>query len=148
MFLLWSRLLSTRKLLSSRPLPVPPCELTPHPVGPFSFFLSVLSQISRKVIPFYASYDPRWTTIRLQIIEYFDCQANKPGEGGESLKVCLYVVSRFAYIEVFTKRVCPRYAMRIDKLTYWNWNVIKSCYKFNHNVNRKRIKLLYIQRRT
>jgi len=28
MFLLWSRLLLTRKLLSSRPLPVPPSELT------------------------------------------------------------------------------------------------------------------------
>lgn len=59
------------------------------PVGPLSFFLPVLSQISRKVIPFYAPYDPRWTTIRLQIIEYFDWEANKSREGKrKSLKVC------------------------------------------------------------
>lgn len=145
MFLLWSRLLSTRKLLSSRPLPVPPSRLTRSLPGPFSFFLSVLSQISRKVIPFYASYDPRWTTIRLQIIKYFDCQANKSRER-ESLKVCLRVVYPDLRILKFSQSVfaCD---MRIDKRTYWNRNVIKSCYKFNHNVNRKRIKLLYIQRK-
>lgn len=61
-----------------------PSRAHPLPVGPFSFFLPVLSQISRKVIPFYAPYDPRWTTIRLQIIEYFDCQANK-SRGGEEI---------------------------------------------------------------
>lgn len=87
-----------------------PSRVHPLPVGPFSFFLPVLSQISRKVIPFYAPYDPRWTTIRLQIIEYFDCQANKSREGGNASLwryVNLYsVVSRFAYIKAFTKRIC------------------------------------------